>query len=114
VVSSSNPVVAAVYNTNATGRLADMYIGTGSPAQQITLPLIYRYHFLNTSKFYVQNASSSAQNITIDTYLINTTSVAASKTINNVQPNTTITVDFANDAAFAGFGSGDGKYGYAM
>ena len=114
VVSSNNPVVAAVYNTNATGKLGDMYVGSGSPAQQITLPLIYRYHFLNVSKFYVQNASSSAQNITIDTYLINTTTKAASKTLNNVQPNTTITVDFANDAAFAGFGSGDGKYGYAI
>jgi hypothetical protein len=114
VVNSNNPVVAAVYNTNPTGRLADMYVGSGSPAQNITLPLIYRNHFLNVSKFYVQNASSSTQNITVDTYLVGTTTVAASKTIQNVQPNTTVTVDFLNDSAFNGFGSGDGKYGYAI
>jgi hypothetical protein len=114
VVQSSNPAVAAVYNVNATGKLGDIYLGFNSPKQDLILPLIYRNHYLQSSVFYIQNAHSGPQNITVDTYLVNTTSPAASHTYSSVPQNTTIKVDFANDSLYNGFCKGDGCYGYAV
>ncbi|MCB0168763.1 MAG: hypothetical protein KDI79_31335, partial [Anaerolineae bacterium] len=114
VVSSSDPIVAGVYNTNFTGKLSDMYLGTSNPAQNVNLPLVYRNHFSNASTFYIQNAHSVAQNITVRAYLIGTTSPKVTKTYNSVPPNTTLTVNFASDSAYSAFGSGNGAYGYAL
>jgi len=114
IVSSDSQVVAAVYNVNATGKLGDMYLGFNEAKQELTLPLIYRNHYDQSSVFYIQNAHSAPQDITVKTYLVNTTSPAATKTYTNVPQNTAITVDFANDTAYDGYCKGNGCYGYAV
>ena len=114
VISSDEPMVAAVYNTNHTGRLADMYLGTNVPVQEVNLPLIFRKHFNNESTFFIQNAHSATQDITVDVFPEGQTVAADSVTYSNVPPNTSITVDFANDTDYDGFGSGNGAVGYAL
>jgi outer membrane biosynthesis protein TonB len=114
VVQSSNPVVAAVYNVNSIGKLGDMYLGSNTPKQDLILPLIYRNHYQQSSVFYIQNTHSAAQDITVETYLVNTTSAAASHTYTSVPQNTSVKVDFANDSLYNSFCSGNGCYGYAV
>ncbi len=112
IVSSSEQAAAAVFNVNRTGKVGDMYLGFSSPAISQTLPLIYRNHASNKSKFYIQNTTSASQTVTIKAYMVGSSTPSATVSY-GVDANTSITVDFMN-SAFDGFGSGEGHYGYAI
>lgn len=111
VVSSDTPVAVGAFNINATGTVGDMYLGTSNPAQEVILPILFRNHSFWQSKMYIQNAHSSAQNISVEAFPLGS-STPSDSPIYNIPANTTLEVDFmSND--FVNFGSGQGKYGYA-
>jgi hypothetical protein len=112
IISSDEPVAAAVLNTNYSSKLGDMYIGFNSTSNRQILPLIERNHSFWTSTFYIQNASASAQDVTVYAYIVNSPTPSATVPY-NIPANTTKVVDFAH-SDFNDFGSGLGHFGYAI
>jgi hypothetical protein len=76
------------------------------------LPIVFRGHSKWESRFHVQNAGGSAQDITVKAYRVGSSAPNASKTYTNVAANASFTVDFMS-SDYDGFGSGQGAYGYA-
>jgi len=107
VLSSDQSLAAAVLNDNNTYGTADLYLGTATPSQKVNLPKVFRHHFGITSKFAIQNAYSSAQDITVKAYAIGNGSPVATKTYSNVPANAAFVIDFANDSDYAALTAGD-------
>lgn len=108
-VSSDVPVAATVGLTDNTEQLGDNYLGTDSPDTTLTFPLIYRNYSNWNSQIVVQNASSSAQSVTIDFFKNGSTTKNASDTA-TIQPYS-YKIFNLNSASYNGFGN---DYGVAV
>ena len=105
VVVSSEQLVAAVASLNSysSGNPefggGDIYLGTANPANSLTFPLAYRNH--TARKWYstlnVQNATDTAQDVTLKLYNSGSSSVAKEKTV-NVPGNATYAFNLEGDA----------------
>jgi hypothetical protein len=112
ILSSDTEVAAAVFNTNYTYKVGDTYMGIPSPSTTQTAPLIFRNHVGWTTKFHIQDASGSAQTVTVNAYKAGSSTPSDSPTF-AVPANGTVTVDFTS-SDFANFGSGTGSFGSAV
>jgi hypothetical protein len=107
VASSDQPIVAVVnVNNRSVGGAAGQYTGTDGSAASTTIafPLVKNNHSNRTTTFYVQNASSSASNMTA------TFKVAGNiytKEYNNVPPSAMVVINPSD----AGVPSGQGNIG---
>ena len=110
IVSSDQPMAAAVININTTGTVGDAYLGINTPSGSQVLPIVFRDHSLWESRFYIQNASSTPQTVTVNAYPVGQGTPSDSPTY-SIPGNSSITVDFMG-SDFANFGSGLGAYGY--
>jgi hypothetical protein len=107
VVSADQPIAATVnVNNKGTGAAAGQYTGTdgSNVATTIYFPLVKHNHSGRTTTFYVQNASTSANNITA-TFVVN--GVTKTKTYNNVPANAMVVITPAD----AGVAAGQGQVG---
>jgi hypothetical protein len=104
VVSSNVPIAATVGLTDNPNSFGDDYVGTSTPADVLSFPLIYRNHSFYTSQLIVQNAHSAAQTVNIQFFKQGSATPVAndSKTI---QPNSFAIFDMATYNAYGnGFG----------
>jgi hypothetical protein len=96
VVSADQPIAAIVnVNNRGTGAAAGQYRGTdGSDvATNISFPLVKNNYFGRTTTFYVQNASSSPNNIAAT---FNTAAGSFNRTFNNVPANAMVVISPAD------------------
>lgn len=118
LITSDEPVAAAVINTNYTGQLGDSYLGENAPSASKVLPIIYRGHASYYTKFHIQNASDSTQVVTVKTYPIGSSTPAPNPPPTfSILANSSRTIDFFADTNFdgpGGFCKGEGCYGYAV
>jgi hypothetical protein len=112
IIAANQPVAAAVVNTNKVGKVGDAYAGFGTDAIASTLvcPTVFRGHSDWQSKFHIQNASSSTQNVTVYAYPVGSGSPSDSPNY-DIPANSFIDVDLMG-SDFSNFGSGWGAYGY--
>jgi hypothetical protein len=107
VVSADQPIAAIVnVNNRGTGAAAGQYQGTDGAdvATTISFPLVKNNHVGRTTTFYVQNASTSPNNISA-TFTVNGTDYT--KAYNNVPGNAMVVVSPTD----AGVPSGNGVVG---
>lgn len=107
VVSSDQPIVAVVNVNNRTvGAAAGQYTGTdgGDVSNSIVFPLVKNDHVGRTTTFYVQNASSTTNNIAAT---FNVNGVAYPQNFNNVPANAMVVINPSD----AGVPSGTGNVG---
>ena len=107
VVSSNELVAVAVLNRNDQAKAADIYAGMGTSDVATTLyaPMGTRLWGTGSawnSMVHVQNVSSTAQDVQMNFYEMGSTSVFASKTIQDLAAYDSATIDFATDSAFSG------------
>ena len=110
VVVSSEMLVAAVASLNSYSASnpefggGDIYLGTANPANTLIFPLAYRNHTVRKwfSTLEVQNASDTAQNVTLNLYNSGSSAVAYSKTV-SLPGNATYPFNL-EDAEYAAFG----------
>lgn len=103
VVSSDVPVAATVGLTDSTERLGDNYLGTDSPSDTLSFPLVYRNFGGWTSQLVIQNASNAAQTVDIEFFKNGSTTANATDSA-TIQPFSYAVFDMAN-AAYSGFGN---------
>jgi len=110
VVMSDVQVAAVASQANYDLGGADMYLGTSQPEDTLSFPLVYRDHTSGkwNSKLIIQNASDSAQTVTVDLYTRGETTADAS--VSESIPAYASKVFDISDAAFAAFG----PYGSAV
>jgi hypothetical protein len=88
-----------------------MYPGISAPAQEQIIPLIFRNFLGWNTTFYIQNAESSPQNISLEVYISGSGTAVAPIPTFNVQGNSFVRVSMTdNIAALNAFGS---NFGYA-
>jgi len=110
VVESDQPIAAVANNQDQADQIGDSYLGSDPGATQVVAPLWYRNRGGYSTKFYMQNASATAQSITI--YLSKAgESVPAVTKAYTVQPYAAQEVDLAADSSFAAL---EGFYGGAL
>jgi len=109
VVSSSGPVAGVANNVNISGKMGDSYLASNPGSAEVYLPLVFRNYSSYISIIYPQNATSSAQDITIDLYPVGSSTPAASKTY-NVPAYASQEIDLAS-SDFNAFGN---TYGSAL
>ncbi len=115
IVSSDQPVAAAVMNNNSSYRSGDAYVGFAGGSSNPTADILYfpntfRGHFGWTTKLHIQDASGSGQRVTVHAYPNGSSSPSDSPEY-DIDPNGFITVDLMS-SDFSNFGSGNGAYGY--
>jgi len=110
VVESDQPVAAVANNQDIADQMGDSYLGSDPGANQLIAPLWFRNYRNNTTKFYIQNASATAQNITIALSKAGQGTAAVTKTYENVPAYSAQEVDLAGDTAFNAL---EGFYGAA-
>lgn len=107
-VASADQPIAAIVNVNnrGTGAAAGQYQGTDGAdvANSISFPLVKNNHSGRTTTFYVQNASTSPNNISAT---FNVNGVSYPKSYNNVPGNAMVVIDPSD----AGVPSGQGNVG---
>ena len=105
-VLSADQAIAAIVNVNnrGTGAAAGQYQGTDGVdvADTISFPLVKNNHSGRTTTFYVQNASTSPNNMTA-TFTVNGTPY--SKTYNNVPANAMVIINPSDASVPAGQGN---------
>lgn len=99
VVSADVPVAATVGLTDSPERLGDDYVGTSTPANVLSFPLIYRNYSFYNSQLVVQNASQNSQTVTIEFFKQGSTTANASDTA-TIPAMSYKVFDMANYAAF--------------
>jgi hypothetical protein len=108
VVSADVEVAAAVSLQNYDLGGADIYLGTGKPEASLTFPLVYRNHTSGkwNSRLSVQNATASAQSVTLKLFTSGESTADVTKVV-NIPGNASYTFDIAEAeyAAFGPFGS---------
>jgi len=107
VVSSNEQVAVAVLNRNNTAKAADIYTGMGASevSSHLYAPMGTRLWGTGSawnSMVHIQNVSSSAQDVQMNFYEMGSTTVFATKTIQNLAAYGNASIDFATDAVFSG------------
>jgi hypothetical protein len=109
VISASEPVAAVANDVNLSSKIGDSYLASNPGSTEAYLPLVYRNHSSYISIIYAQNATSSAQDITLDLYQVGSSTPAVSKTY-SVPAYASQEIDLAS-ADFDAFGN---TYGSAV
>lgn len=110
VISSDVQVAATAGQANYDLGGADIYLGTSNPESTLRFPLVYRNHTSGkwNSKIIVQNASDSAQTVTLRLYSVGETTADATATASI--PAYAYKVFDISEATYAAFG----PYGSAV
>jgi len=108
----SSDVMVGVTSSQANYDLggSDIYLGTSQPQDKLNFPLVYRNHTSGNwnTKLVIQNASDTAQTVTLSLYSVGETAPDATDTA-TIQPYAAYVFDIA-DAEYAAFG----PYGSAV
>lgn len=110
VASADQPINAVVnVNNRSVGPAAGQYTGTAGAdvATTIAFPLVKHNHASRTTTFYVQNATSSPNNITA-TFTQSSTGSTFTKTFNNVPANAMVVFNPADTTPTFPSGTGPG------
>lgn len=116
IVQADGNLGVVARQTNTVGQVEDLHIGfdASTLAQELFISRIFNEHFGYTTKLNVQNAHSSAQNITVELYKIGDATPTAAHTYNGVASNTSFTIDINTDPNFSSYPTGnDVSLGYA-
>jgi hypothetical protein len=109
VIQSDVQVAATVSLGNYDLGGADIYLGTGSPENSISFPLVYRNHTagLWNSELTIQNASGSAQNVVLKLFNAGATTAAYTSPATSIPAYASHTFNIvgATYAAFGPYGS---------
>jgi hypothetical protein len=110
VISSDVQVAAVASQANYDLGGADMYLGTAQPETTLSFPLVYRNHTAGkwNSKLIIQNASDTAQEVTLYLFSVGKTSPDVTDTA-TIQPYSYVVFDIS-DSKYAAFG----PYGSAI
>jgi hypothetical protein len=119
VIQSSEPVAVGVIQANTQYKSGDMYLGVGNPSQTVVIPTLYKNSYGLVSSFYVQNAHSATQDITVYVYELGdvpnaTYSNARASRTYNIQPNEAVAIDLGTSSHFSGYAGGDGSSGFGF
>ncbi len=106
-ISSDVRVAATVGLTDSSQEIGDDYLGTDSPANVISFPLVYRNFGSWNSQLVVQNASDTSQTVNIEFFKNGSTSADASDSA-TIPAFSYVIFDMAN---YGGFGN---DYGVAV
>jgi hypothetical protein len=108
VISSDVQVGATASQANYTLGGADIYLGTTSPENDLSFPLVYRNHTSGNwnTKLYVQNASAGPQLVTLRLFNAGATTAAATDSV-TIPAYATHVFDVSSStyAAFGPYGS---------
>lgn len=89
--------VAVVVNFSDENK-GDSYVGTGTPRSTLYIPSVYRNYFNFATSLRLQNASNSAQRVTIEYFAPGSSSAVTSTTV-DLQPNGAATIEQATVSA---------------
>jgi len=109
VVESDQPIAAVANNVDNGDLMGDSYLGSDPGAAQVVAPLWYRNFNNYLTKFYAQNASATAQSITIYLSRAGESAPAVTKSY-TVQPYASQEIDLAT----SDFAALQGAYGSAL